>query len=229
MLTFYAFVRSLDSGRGTAWLAVSAGACWCGMAVKEVMVTAPVLLALFDRIFVAGGWRAAWTARRTYYVALFSSWLLLAGLAAAEGGNRGGSMGAESGISPITYLLTQAPALWRYLVVSLWPGGLVFDYGYGQIAIGDPGIYIIKAVGVAGILALWVYALRRHPRVGFLGTWFFLILAPTSLVPGGQTMAEHRLYLSLAAVAVGPSLLLFSHGRRTGLAIGLGWLGPSGF
>src|SRR5665213_4191827 len=38
---------------------------------------------------------------------------------------------------------------------------------------------------------------------GFLGLWFFAILAPTSLVPGmSQTLAEHRMYLALTPVIV---------------------------
>lgn len=228
LLTFYAFVRGLDSPRRVAWWAVSVLACWCGMAVKEVMVTAPVLVAIFDRVFVAGSWRSVWATRRTYFLALFSSWLLLGFLVAAEGGNRGASMGMGSGISPGVYWLTQVPALWRYLLLSLWPSGLSFDYGYGQVGIGDLSGWLMKAGAVAGILVLWGYALRRHPRIGFLGTWFFLILVPTSVVPGGQTISEHRLYLSLAAATVGVGMMFFTLGRRLGLGLGLAWLATLG-
>ena len=44
--------------------------------------------------------------------------------------------------------------------------------------------------------------LRYWPAIGFAGAWFFVILAPTSsVVPlADQPMAEHRMYLSLAAV-----------------------------
>ncbi|HEX3730077.1 MAG TPA: tetratricopeptide repeat protein, partial [Opitutaceae bacterium] len=44
---------------------------------------------------------------------------------------------------------------------------------------------------------------------GFLGAWFLAILAPTALVPvATQTIAEHRMYLPLAAVAVAAVLVL---------------------
>jgi tetratricopeptide (TPR) repeat protein len=44
--------------------------------------------------------------------------------------------------------------------------------------------------------------LVRRPLLGFVGTWFFAILAPSSsFVPlVTQTMAEHRMYLPLAAL-----------------------------
>src|SRR5262249_30385694 len=44
--------------------------------------------------------------------------------------------------------------------------------------------------------------LWRSPKIGFLGAWFFMILAPTSsVIPvATQTIAEHRMYLPLAAV-----------------------------
>ena len=54
-------------------------------------------------------------------------------------------------------------------------------------------------VGLLGLLTL--FALKRRPEVGFLGVWFFLILAPTSSVmPIIDLAVEHRMYLSLAAV-----------------------------
>ena len=45
--------------------------------------------------------------------------------------------------------------------------------------------------------------MRAHP-LGFLGAWFFLILAPTSSVlpMSVEVAAERRMYLPLAAVVV---------------------------
>lgn len=50
--------------------------------------------------------------------------------------------------------------------------------------------------------AATVIALRWRPRLGFLGAWFFLILAPTSsILPiKHEAAAEQRMYLPLAAV-----------------------------
>jgi tetratricopeptide (TPR) repeat protein len=60
------------------------------------------------------------------------------------------------------------------------------------------------ALFVAGLVALTAWALVRRPAIGFLGACFFAILAPSSsIVPvATETMAEHRMYLPLAALAV---------------------------
>jgi len=52
-------------------------------------------------------------------------------------------------------------------------------------------------------LSATVWGLIRKPWLGFLGLWFFLILAPTSsFIPIKDTLFEHRMYLPTAAVAV---------------------------
>src|ERR1019366_10113247 len=62
----------------------------------------------------------------------------------------------------------------------------------------------LDAALVAALVAATVWALVRRPALGFLGAWFFLILAPSSsFVPvATETMAEHRMYLPLIAVVV---------------------------
>jgi protein O-mannosyl-transferase len=48
------------------------------MATKEVMVTAPVVLLLYDRTFLAGTFRQSLAARWRLYLALAGTWLVLA-------------------------------------------------------------------------------------------------------------------------------------------------------
>jgi len=58
-------------------------------------------------------------------------------------------------------------------------------------------------LGVLGVrLGGWIYALWRNPRFWFLAAGFFVILSPSSSVVPlvSQTIAEHRMYLPLAAV-----------------------------
>src|SRR5206468_3818441 len=88
------------------------------------------------------------------------------------------------------------------------------------------------ALLLAAFLAATAIALKRWPILGFSGAWFFLILAPTSsVVPiAFQPMAEHRVYLSLAAVVgLGVLGLYALIGRRSfavflALAVGLGFM-----
>jgi tetratricopeptide (TPR) repeat protein len=57
-------------------------------------------------------------------------------------------------------------------------------------------------VGV--LLIVTVCLLARKSAVGFLGTWFFLTLAPTSsVIPLLHPMFEHRMYVPLMAVVAG--------------------------
>jgi hypothetical protein len=62
-----------------------------------------------------------------------------------------------------------------------------------------------QGVAVLVLLGGTIWALVRRPVLGFVGAWFFLILAPSSsFIPLiTQTVAEHRMYLSLAAVIAG--------------------------
>jgi protein O-mannosyl-transferase len=214
------------------WFRFSITACLLGMASKEVMVSAPVIVLLYDRTFVAGSFREAWRRRRRVYLGLAATWILLGCLVASVGGNRGGTTGAGSGASIGAYALTQFPAVADYLWLSLWPHPLVFDYGAEWVK--DAMDVAPAAVGVILLVAATLFALKRQPVLGFLGAWFFAILAPTSLIPGPrQTMAEHRMYLALAVV-IGLAVLgaYAWGGRRTviawfAVAIGLGWLTES--
>jgi tetratricopeptide (TPR) repeat protein len=138
------------------------------------------------------------------------------------GGRRGGTVGFGLGVSSWDYLLTQAKALALYLRLAVWPHPLVLDYGTEVVS--GLGEVWAQALLVLGQLAITVVALRRRPVEGFLGAWCFLILAPSSsVVPlTSQTIAEHRMYLPLAAFAAGAMAgLWLRFGRRAWLAAGV--------
>ena len=67
------------------------------MASKEVMVSAPLMVLLYDRAFLAGSFREALRRRRGVYLALAATWLLLGWLVIAAG-NRGGTAGFGEGV-----------------------------------------------------------------------------------------------------------------------------------
>jgi len=211
LLTLYCFVRGMqegaspaagaarETGRRRRWLALSVFACLLGMGTKEVMATAPVLVFLYDRTFVGGSFRAAWTARKRYYLALASTWILLLALVAWSG-SRGGTAGFGAGVAWWAYALTQFRAVAIYLRLAFWPAPLVGDYG--RFLGGPPLELAADALVVLGLLAATTVLLWKRPREGFLGAWFFLILAPSSsVVPvATEIIAERRAYLPLAAV-----------------------------
>jgi cytochrome c-type biogenesis protein CcmH/NrfG len=194
------------------WLGLSFLACLLGMLTKEVMVTAPLIVLLYDRSFIRGSFSGALRSRPRFYAALAATWLPLGFLVASGGGNRGGSIGIGASADAREYLLTQFPAIVRYLQLSVWPRPLVFDHGLQYI--GDARAIAISAAVLIGLIAATIFALRRRPSLGFLGASFFLILAPSSLMPGTrQSLAEHRMYLPLAAV-IALGVLAAEEGRN---------------
>lgn len=218
LLTFYCFLRATQSARPRRWLSLSATACLLGMGTKEVTATAPVLLFLFDRTFVAGSFRHAWAQRRRFYLALAATWLPLAALVASTGWNRGGTVGFDVGTSPWAYWLTQFEAIPHYLGLSVWPHPLVFDYATHWTR--SAGEIIPYALIVCALVVATVWALRRYPSAGFLGAWFLVILAPTSLVPSSvQMIVEHRMYLPLVAVIIAVMWAIWRMPVRTRLPL----------
>ncbi len=59
------------------WLGLATLACLAGAACKEVMVTAPVIVLLFERTFIRGSFRQAWRESWRLYAGLLLSWMLL--------------------------------------------------------------------------------------------------------------------------------------------------------
>lgn len=197
-LTLYAFLRALESGARVGWQAGSIAVCAAGMAAKEPMVTAPVLVALYDWAFVAGSVGALWRARGRYYLGLGATWLLLAVLLGSGLAER--QVGFGLGVGVPRYLLTEGQAILVYLKLAVWPHPLIFDYG-AQFSTVSP-LSLAEGAAVLLLLAGALRLLARRPRAGFLAVAFFLLLAPTSsVVPVAlQPIAENRLYLPLAAV-----------------------------
>jgi len=199
LLTLYCFIRHAEPAAADArrwgWLAVLA--CLAGTATKEVMVTAPILVLLYDRTFLAGDFGSALRQRPAVYAGLACSWILLVYLMA---GSHEQGVGFGLGASAWNYALTECRALTHYLRLAVWPHPLVFDYDLALdqrwSAVAGDSLLLAAALAVS-LLALW-----RWPAIGFVACSFFLLLAPTSsFVPvAGQPLAENRLYLPLAAL-----------------------------
>jgi Flp pilus assembly protein TadD len=171
------------------------------MGTKETMVSAPLVVLLYDRTFLAGSFREAWRRHRGVYLGLAATWLVVPFLVVATHG-RGGTAGFGAGVPWLGYALTQVAAVPHYLRLALFPYPLIFDYGT-RIAAPSLGL-AAEGLVIGTLFALTLWALVARPAIGFLGGFFFAVLAPSSsVVPvATQTIAEHRMYLPLAAVVV---------------------------
>ncbi len=215
LLTLYCFVRGAEPPARKIWPCLSVLACLLGVTAKEIIVSAPLIVLLYDRTFVTGTFAAAWRMRRGFYLSLASTWLVLAGLMLSSQ-NRGGTAGFDLGVSAWDYLLTQCRAILIYLKLALWPHPLVIDYGTDLttrlIDIAPQALLLIALAGATAV------AVRRRSAFGFTGVCFFAILAPSSsFVPlVTQPVAEHRMYLPLAAVCeLAIVAIYFVAGRRS--------------
>jgi len=219
LLTLYCFLRGQESVRlerrvGTedaagrlkvstvSWYVGSVVCCALGMATKEVMVTAPVMVLWYDRVFVASSWREILRRRGGFYIPLACTWGLLAFLMLSKSSTyvSAGALVVE-GVSPLQYALSQPGVILHYLRLSFWPWGQCIDYGWpvAQTA----GQIVPPLVAVIGLLGATVWCMFRRPQWGFVGGWFFVVLGPTSSVAPIKDLAfEHRMYLSLAAIVL---------------------------
>jgi tetratricopeptide (TPR) repeat protein len=207
----YAFIRATEPNvsraSARAWLSFGVAACLFGMGTKETMASAPLIVLVYDATFASAGFRSALRLRRSYYAALAATWLPLAALISQSRG-RAGTVGFGAGVPWSRYALTQGEAVLHYLRLAIWPNPLVFDYG-GVLAANSAAALASAALVLAVVFAAALAVLRRSPW-GFLGAAFFGILAPSSsVIPiATETIAEHRMYLPLAAVLTGVVLAL---------------------
>ena len=189
--------------------------CLCvvlGTASKEILVTVPFVALLYDRTFLAGSFKRALQSRRRFYLLLTPTWIIAAVMVLVHA--RGTSVGADQGISPWDYLLTQSSVVAHYLRLVVLPIGLVFDEQSWPIAhhISDINFgWVTIALLIFSLIALF-----KKPLLGFSLAAFFLILAPTSSVIPivSEIAAEHRMYLARPTAGDAGCGVLFHAAKR---------------
>lgn len=201
LLSLYAFVRAYADGRRpqNGWAIVSLGCTYAGILSKESVVALPMIVLLYDFLFLAGSWRGV-LERRRYYAASFCSWGVALGLMIASGRDyENAGIAAVEGLTPLSYALSQSGVLLRYLRLSIWPVGLCLDYGRPSARTWTE--FAPQTIVVVGLLVGAGRGLFQRRSWSFPACAFFLLLAPTSsFVPIADLIFEHRMYLPLAAV-----------------------------
>lgn len=199
LLTLYCAIRSIDAHQRSWWWFASMIFCALGMLSKEVMVSAPIMVLLADRTFYFHNYREAFYHRWKLYASLSLTWAILVVILWHQ--PHGNTIVLASHITPWDYAKNQCFQLLTYLKLSIWPHPLLLDYGtpVTDLALLDfapAGILVLILLIGTGI------ALKYNSPIGFIGAWFFLILAPTSsFVPiTTEVGAERRMYLPLAAI-----------------------------
>jgi protein O-mannosyl-transferase len=228
------------------WYAGAVLACLLGMATKEVMVTAPLVVLLYDWTFLADSARDIVRRRGSLYLGLAMTWAVAAALVWST------YVAANQCERPSVweYAQTQPGVILYYLRLCFWPHPLCFDYAW-QVPERLIAV-VLPALAIAAMLAVGAWGLWRKRAWGCLTICFFITLSPSSsIVPLGQGAVEHRMYLPLAAlvaVAVGGAwflgnwLLVGNRGLQSGEGSGfrvqgsgvektsraaIGWLGTA--
>jgi tetratricopeptide (TPR) repeat protein len=199
LVALYCSVRSFDSPRKGLWYGAAIAACGAGMLSKQVMVTAPLMLLLYDLMFGARSVKEALRKRWVLYAGLATTWCILAATVIAAPVNDTAGFAVRT-ISSWDYCKSEFGVIVYYLRLSLWPNLLCFDY-YGWPRARNAAEILPYAVIVGVLVAATTWAVIRRKPVGFLGVWFFLIISLTSSVmPFADLIVEHRMYLPLASV-----------------------------
>jgi tetratricopeptide (TPR) repeat protein len=175
------------------------------------MATAPVAVVMYDLAFRFDSFREAFARRRALYAGLASTWIVTVLL--LIGAPRTQTAGFSTSVTLWTYLLNQAVMLTHYLRIAFWPRGLVLNYGRPVAltlsAVLPQALLIVALLGAS----LWLWTKSRP--AAFAGLFFFLTLAPTSLVPiVTEVGAERRMYLPLIAIVGICVLGVFAVARR---------------
>jgi len=202
LLVVYCVLRGATSlRRSRRWYVWAVCMCALGMGSKEVMVSAPIVVLIYDRIFLASSFGEVLRRRWRLYVGLAATWAILPALVLWGGKSGSAGFGMEN-VTAATYALTQSCVIVKaYLPLCVWPYPLIMDAGWPMVESFREAAPCVG--GIVVLLLVIAVALRYCRRLGFLGLWFVLTLAPSSsFFPIADAYFEHRMYVPLAGVVV---------------------------
>ncbi len=154
LLAMYCTIRGATSPRAGRWYVAAAAACVAAMSSKEAAMSAPVVAAIYDRVFLSESWRQVWHRRGGLYLGMALGWILVLAMLpyGAEGTGVFGGPGEA-----LEYAMAQSGVIAHYLQLAFWPHPLVFDYGmYDSESAAQivPFIVLIVALALAVVEAL---------------------------------------------------------------------------
>jgi protein O-mannosyl-transferase len=217
-LTVYGAIRAWEAPASSrprlAWTIVSVVACGLGMGSKQTMVTAPLVVWVWDWIFGPADRGEDRQARRTLYAGLAATWLLLAASVAYERWPTSIGLNLE-GWTPWTYLLTQSTVICHYVRLAILGGPLVLDYDGWPMSRSLVAV-LPFALPLAVLCGATVWGVVRRRAWAFPLTVCYAALAPSSSVLplATEIAAERRMYVPLAALIALAAAGAFVLGRR---------------
>lgn len=195
LLTIYCAIRGWQSSRTTTWHLGAVFFCFLGVGSKQVIIAVPAVVIICEFLFVHKSTREIWRKSAWLYGGLAAGTAVL--LYPVLFGHSMAIAWGKEAPSFLSYWATQPEVILHYIRLAFLPHPLSFDYGW---PLADPSkawpYFIIISIPI--VAALWLLY-KRHP-LALPTTAFFLILAPTSLMPLRDPAIEYRMYLPLAAL-----------------------------
>lgn len=202
LASLYALRRSHDAGGSLGWQLACVVACAAASTTKESGAVTPILVLLYDTVFLrpqAPPYRFG----RSFYLALAATWILPAALVGLTLADASVDFRRER----IPAYIASQPRVWlEYVRWMFWPQPLCLHVNTSEFSLASgtlSGASATFAGGLVGLILLFcARAWRRRQGLGFLGLAFALLLAPTSLIATNDVLQQHRTYLPSAIVAV---------------------------
>jgi len=172
---------------------------------KEMAVTVPVVLLLFDWYFISSFKKDVFMRNlKRYYLpfivlaVVYACFRLFSYRILRESGTGGGS----AGWGAFKYFITQARVIIQYLRLMVFPRGLSVHHDVPlSSSLSDPTFLASGAV-ILLMIAGAVMMRKKLRTYSFFILWFFIMLIPTSsVIPLYPViMNEHRIYLAGAGL-----------------------------
>lgn len=200
LATLYGSICYWNSERSWArvsCLVLTTLACLSGMLSKEMMASAPAMVLLYERTFIAGTFREALRRSWPLYLGLTLTWLPVVAL--NLNGARTPASGFGLGVAAHEWWFTQSKVLFLYLKLAIWPWPLVIHYDVPYLTTVSQAWPWLLAVGLlaAGTIVLFL----RRSSTAFVAIWIVAVLSPTLLIPlVNEIAAERRMYVPMAAI-----------------------------
>lgn len=198
LLTFYCALQYLTTQK-LRWMTFAWGSCLLGSLTKQIIITAPIVIFLYERAFITGSFKEALRRNYKLYLGLIMTWGVMLFLYKSNLQHPTTSSFGYQGITPLQYALSQTSIVLHYLRLALWPQPLLLDYNWFPVhSVNEVLPALLTIIGLV-IVSVWAYV--RYAPAGFLAVSFFVILLPSSsFFPIKDLAFEHRMYLPLAAI-----------------------------
>ncbi|MBU4286663.1 MAG: hypothetical protein KKI12_00630, partial [Proteobacteria bacterium] len=182
--SLYALCSTLYAPRSML-LAAAFLACCLGMGTKQIVVTLPLMLLIYDFFFLSDGDFKGLKRRYLFHLAMFSTmavtiYLSASGLQGFVSFDyaKGVQMPYDESVTSFQYFMTQLHVIPYYIKLLFIPTNLNLDYDWPIIRHLDltTVLFFILLSSIASI-SIWTY--RKARLVSFAIAWFFITLSVT--------------------------------------------------